>query len=275
MTQKTRSSARTAEPRRTPLILLILLGVAALAAALLHKDNPLNRSAQEYARSVAVASAGVYVSLRTVNAFLSTAQEVEVGGSLVVSGTAQPFKILEPLDDTIERIASIVFMTMVVTGLLGVAMGPVSAVGAALICAALALWVTDRLIGRQDLVVLLARRLSWYGAFLAVALPLAFLLSALIADQLTAQVWDENNAIVTEITAPITVADTEPDAGFWSVVQTAEDYRDLAWNIYERADELIGSYIAILSVFLFKILVLPLILTGAFFIAIRFFAHRP
>jgi hypothetical protein len=31
-----------------------------------------------------VSSAATYVSLRTLNAFLSTAQEIEVGGSIVV-----------------------------------------------------------------------------------------------------------------------------------------------------------------------------------------------
>ncbi|MEX0284022.1 MAG: hypothetical protein AB3N23_05370 [Paracoccaceae bacterium] len=255
--------------------MLLIVGAAALLAALFYRDNPLTQRAQDYAQTVSVASAGIYVSLRTVNAFLSAAQEVEVGGALVVQGTVQPLKTLEPIDDTIERIASLVFTTMVVTGLLAVAMGPVSAVGAALICGALALWIADRLIGRQDIVVVMARRLSWYGAFLAVALPLAFLLSALVADHLTGQVWEDNTAIVAEITAPIDLDETDTDSGFWAVIDTAEDYRDLARNVYDRADDLIGSYIAILAVFLFKILVLPLMLVGAFFIVVRFFAQRP
>ncbi len=277
MTQRTRSSEKTVEPAdqgRSPIILLILLGAAALVAALFHGQNPLNQRAQAYAQSVAVASAGIYVSLRTVNAFLSAAQEVEVGGALVVSGTVQPLKTLEPIDDTIERIASLVFTTMVVTGLLTVAMGPVSAVGAGLICLALGLWILDRLIGRQDIIVVMARQLTWYGAFLAIALPLAFLLSSLLADRLTQQVWAENNAVISEITAPIAVDQTDTDGGLWQVVETAEDYRKMAGNIFDSADDLIGSYIAILAVFLFKIMLLPLLLTGAFFIIARFFAQR-
>lgn len=109
-----------------------------------------------------------------MNAFLSTAQEVEIGGSLGVSANIQPLKTLEPIDDTIERITSLIFTTMVFTGLLAVALGPVSAVGAALIFGALALWIADRLIGQRDLIVVMARQLSWYGAFLAIILPGAF-----------------------------------------------------------------------------------------------------
>ncbi len=274
MIQRTKPSEKTADRRGLGVLLLALIAGLALAATLSWRTNPLPEKAADYARQVATASAGIYVSLRTVNAFLSAAQEVEVGGSLVVSGTVQPLKTLEPIDDTIERIASLVFTTMVFTGLLAVAMGPVSAVGAALIFGALTLWIADRLIGRKDLIVVMARRLSWYGAFLAIALPGAFLLSSLVADSLTQQVWAENNVIIQEITAPIDLEDADATGGLWQVVETADDYRELAKNIYERADALIGSYIAILAVFLFKIMVLPLLLTGAFFIAARFFAGQ-
>ena len=269
---------RRPEPpvRRTPLPVLLIVLVVALAGVVFHAGNPISDRARAYATDVAVASAGVYITLRTVNAFLSSAQEVEVSGSVVfASGTVQPLKTLEPIDDTIERIAGVVFAMMVVTGVLSVAMGPVGAVGAGMIALAAGLWIADRLIGRRDVVVQLARRLGWYGAFLALAVPLAFVLSALLADRLTQDVWERNDAVIREITAPI-ADDAETDAvsnRFWEAMEDLDNYRMLAGNIYDRADDLIGSYIAVLAVFLFKILLLPALLMGGFFVAARFFAQ--
>lgn len=122
----------------TRVVLIVAAGLLLVAALL--PQTPLSKSAARYAGGVATASAGTYVTLRTLNAFLSTAQEIEVGGAFVVSGTAQPLKVLEPIDDTVERIASVVFALMVVSGVLSVAMGPVSAVGLAMMAGALVLW---------------------------------------------------------------------------------------------------------------------------------------
>lgn len=268
-----------AASRRTPVILLGMLAALALLAAVFYPKNPLANRAQDYAQSVAVASAGVYVTLRTLNAFLSTAQEVEVGGSLVVSGTIQPLKTLEPIDDTIERVAGLVFVMLVVTGVLAVAMGPVSAVGATMIALALGVWILDRLVGRRDVFVALSRRLIWYGVFLGIAVPLAFLITAQVADRLTQSVWDDNMAVVAEITAGMEDSAVETPASFqnrlWAALDEADDYRVLAVNIYDKADALIGSYIAILAVFVFKVFVMPMLLLGAFFVMARFFAQHP
>lgn len=261
-----------AEPRRAPLWLLILLALATATAAFWYRENPLNDTARQEARDVAVLSAGVYITLRTVNAFLSAAQEAEVGGAFVVSGSIQPLKTLEPIDDTIERIAGIVFAVLVVTGLLSVAMGPVSALGAGMMSLALLLWVADRLIGRQDVVVTLARRLLWYGLFLAIAVPAAFALSGNLSERMAGSVWTENEAVIEDIIDPLGAPGAEGGSG---PIDTINEYREMAGNIVGRADELIGSYINLLAVFLFRVLLLPALLMGGFFVTIRFFAHRP
>lgn len=72
MTRPTPSSARTAEPRRTPIWVLVLILTAALVAAVFYRQNPVAEQAKGYAGTVAVASAGTYVSLRTLNAVLSS-----------------------------------------------------------------------------------------------------------------------------------------------------------------------------------------------------------
>ena len=96
--------------RRTQ-IAAMLLALVAFAAALGYASNPVTQSAQDYARGVAAASGGLDLTLRSLNAFLSTAQEIEVSGKVVVGGSAQPLKVLEPVDDTIERIADVVFLS--------------------------------------------------------------------------------------------------------------------------------------------------------------------
>ena len=94
--------------------------------------NPVTRLASAEARQTAAATLVVYAGLRTLNAFLSTAQEVEVGGSLVVSGSVQPLKSLEPIDDTVERVSAVVLAISVFAGVAGLGFAPLAVVGFAL-----------------------------------------------------------------------------------------------------------------------------------------------
>lgn len=260
-------------PRRPASIVLAAVGVLALVLMLLYSVNPLTRAARDYAGDVAASSAAIYVTLRALNAVLSAAQEVEVGGALVVSGTVQPLKVLEPIDDTIERIAGLVFFVMVATGVLSVALGPVGGVGwglVALACA-LSLWPA----GRRR-VPALGPRLGLYGALLGLALPLAFVLSGLAADAMTRSVWDENRAVIDEITGQVEIEaeDAVEEKGWFDLFPGDLDhYRVIAGNIMSRADILIASYLAILSVFVFKLLVLPALLMGGLYLGMRALAR--
>lgn len=263
--------------RRPHFALLILLALAAFSAAALYPANPVTRGAQEYARGVAAASAGLYITLRTLNAVLSTAQELEVGGGVVVEGYAKPLKVLEPIDDTVERIAGVVFFVMVSTGVIALAIGPVSAVGFGLIGLAALMGLLARSSGRPG--ASLVQPVGLHGVMLAVALPLSFLVASLLADWMTASVWEEHNAILTEISAEVGVGGLAPEseAGIldrWrDVLETVEHYATLAATIYRHADDLIASFIAILAVVLIKILVLPLIILGAFLVLGRSLAR--
>lgn len=254
---------------------LILVGVlcAALVSALFYKSNPVTNTARDYAQSVATASAATYVTLRTLNAVLSTAQEVEVGGSFFVQGSAQPLKALEPIDDTIERIASFVFTLMVVTGVMTVAMGPIGAIGFVMIAVACAIWAFEQ--RRQSKVFFagFGRRLFSYGIFLALALPLAFVLAALFADWLTADVWAQHIAVIENITGELE-GDPEAQGSVWEVLRDADRYREFASRIWSEADTLIASYVAILAVFVFKVFLLPGLILGAFFVLTRWVAGQ-
>lgn len=263
----------TPKPPRRGVSFLILMVVVAvsLTAAVFHRQNPLVQRAGAYAQQVATASAATYITLRSLNAVLSTAQSVEVGGALFVSGTAHPMKVLEPIDDTIERIASVVFALMIATGILSLSVGPLGAVGGGMIAIAGTIWMADLVLGKRDVTSALSRRLIWYGVFFLVALPLAFVLADLLSGFLTGQILAEHEAIVNDITASVGSATPGEDIG---ILQQADQYRELAGNIWGRADELIGSYIAILSVFIFRIFLLPALIVGGFLVLTRFFAHR-
>ena len=247
-------------PERTRLTPKRLMMVALLALALIAmvvRDNPLNAQAQRYAQGIATTSAATYVTLRTLNAFLSTAQELEVGVAFIASGTAQPLKVLEPIDDTVERIAGLIFGVMVATGVLAVSLGPGCSSGWALFALAMALALIRQHGNTTNF-------LGVYGLFFGMGLPLALVLSSYLAVALTETTYQENFAIVQDITQAVGGAEVlEEDA------PGLTEYRALAASVWSRADELISALIGILSVYVFRIFVMPLLLIGGLFLLIR------
>ncbi|WP_375260107.1 hypothetical protein [Citreimonas sp.] len=252
-------------------LLLVLAALALMAALAGQARNPLVSGAERYAATVAASAGGVYLTLRSLNAFLSTAQEVEVGGSMVVSGTAQPLKPLEPVDDTIERVAAMVFFVMVATGILSVAMGPAAALGFVLLAAAAGVAA----LGRRRAVRLIAWRLGLYGAVLALALPGAFLAASALSERMTEAAMTRHQAVLAEITAQVepAIAEADATASLWGRMAELRDgmerYTTMAGNLYERADDLVASLIGILSGFVFRLLVLPALILGGVLVGVR------
>lgn len=254
-----------------------LAGLAMLLSLL--SLNPLSDAAARKAGEVTVGAVTIYAALRTLNLFLSAAQEIEVGGSFIVSGSVQPLKTLEPIDDTIERVAGIILGISVVSGLLSISFGPVAAIGFALLLSGLLLVPRAPPIGR---------RMAVAGAVLSLVVPVIFVVSGVFADAATRVVWERNAEILEGIAAeireseavtstlePEIVDDTEEE-GFWSalwrsgtenaeavseatsaVVDSLAGYRDASQRLFDEADELLRSYIDILAILLFKLILLP------------------
>ncbi|WP_375261617.1 hypothetical protein [Palleronia sp.] len=271
MSRIPQSDAPSRRRRLLGAVLLLLLAVASFWGAAHHREMPQTARAADYARDISVTASATYVTLRTLNAFLSSAQELEVGVSLIGSGSAQPLKVLEPIDDTVERIASVVFGVMVASGVLAVTMGPLGAVGFALLGLAALLWAGAVVVGRVRPLGGAPRQLAVYGGFLGVGIPLAFLLSALVADRLTAETWAEHSRVIAEITATVEEegVDVAEAGGVRGMMDRVEHYQTLASNLTSRADELVGSLISLLSVYIFKVLVLPVMLIGGLFVIAR------
>ncbi len=266
MTRETRPSARISSHLRA--LLFVALAALAFGAAMRHADLPSTGRAEGYAREITVGASATYVTLRTLNAFLSSAQEIEVGVAFLGQASAQPLKVLEPIDDTVERIAGVVFAVMLASAAVAVALGPLTATGFALLSLAALVAAGFAATGRR--VGILPRQMLSYGAFLGIGVPLAFLLSALAADLLTERTWAEHQRIVSEITATVERGALEEAEGNWSaMMDRVETYQRLAGNISSRADELIGSLLGLLAVFLVRLVVLPVVLIGGLFLIAR------
>ena len=272
------------------LVLPILAVVCVILA--LNPAGPFNTPAERAARDAATASLGVYVALRSINAALSFAQEIEVGGSVGLSANAQPLKFLEPIDDTVERVAALVFGVTLFAATMSIGIAPVASIGFLVLAVGLCVqWLRDPLerhAGRAAGPVCRAgSACTFTGVMLAVALPLSLALGNLLGEVVTDASWQEANAELQQISsfaqsligaeevvlAP-DVAETDTPAGGWlgwlqesfsaageglsgAVTQT-DAYLEAAGYFISSAYELLGASLTLVSIFLLRTLVLPL-----------------
>lgn len=246
-------------------------------------SNPVVTSAERAAGKVSVASAGVYVSLRTLNAFLSTAQEVELGASMVGQASIQPLKALEPVDDTIERVADAVFLVAAASAVAAVAMGPVVSIGLVV----LGLGLLGMSINAQsDRLARIAGPVCGsgvsFGLAVAFVVPLMFSLGVWVGERST---QDRMTAATAQLEAvaqqaggivapddPQNMADMLEEAegagswwdnmrdGFGSVFADSAKYVTAGWAILDEADTILNASMTIIGVFILRMVVLPLFL---------------
>jgi hypothetical protein len=105
-----------------------LAAVAMLAMAVW--QPPLLGAAERQNSAVLASAVAAYAVLRTINATVSTAKETTFGVGVIGSVETKPAMVLDPIDDTVRRIADVMFAVAAVSGLLAVGMAPVCALGA-------------------------------------------------------------------------------------------------------------------------------------------------
>ena len=88
------------ENSRSATWLVLALGILCLFLSFA-SNEPFSKRAQTYTEEITVGSAITYASLRALNAAISFVEEVEVSGTFVIGGSANPFKFLEPIDDAV------------------------------------------------------------------------------------------------------------------------------------------------------------------------------
>jgi hypothetical protein len=225
--------------------------------------NPLVGWAETHNRDVALSGAGVYLSLRAINAALSVAQEVEVGGSVVVSASVRPLAVLDPVDDTVERISAVVFTVATVSAVLAVGLGPLSALGLFL----LAFGLGARAINAPGLARWSQRTIP-VGVFLAVICPAIFGLGSVAGEFATRGTWDaamsELQAIAQTAGAvsgvPIEAAAGPPPDFLTGVRETITGVADATSYFLENAEDIFDAGLTIIAIFLLRLIVLPMVL---------------
>ena len=284
-------------------LVLILAGVLILGLGLLDLSsraqlNPIVRPASAVASEIAESSAWVYVSLRVVNAALSTAQEIELGASVGAQATMQPLKVLEPIDDTVERVADVVFAVAAGAALAVVGLGPVTALGLVLLGGGL---ISSGIGSRLDNLPVqrIASRAVRMGAGVGILLPLVFAAGVSIGNWVTAAQWNDATEQLARVTEEAQIVlgdgsetDTRPEDeatagslfgwlgetlgsasdGVRDAVIAADRYRDAAVTLLNEADVLFEATLVIIGVFVLRTLVLPALLLWASLMLLRRFA---
>jgi hypothetical protein len=272
--------------------LLGIAGLIALVAGLLELSgtvrlNPLIAPAEAAAGNIAEATTAVYVSLRIINSALSAAQEIEVGASVGAQIGVQPLKVLEPVDDTVERVASVVFAVAAGAAVAWVGLGPVAGIGLVLLGAGLlgqcgcALWP-----GAAPALGPSRRALS-LGAALGLVLPTVFALGVAMGQWMTEARWDAAMTTLDQVTAEaatlIGAGDAEEiaeelaeeevgllralgerlssaGAAVGDAADAVERYTAAVGVFLDRADDLFHASLTLIGVFALRILVLPALL---------------
>jgi len=284
-------------PSRKRSLVLAILGLLSLGIGLWELSgrgtiNPALAPASAAAEDIAAATATVYVSLRIINAALSTAQEIEIGASVGAQASLQPLKVLEPVDDTVERVAGVVFAVAAGAALATVGFAPVAALGLCLFGLGCLLRVADDALVAIDGMRTAAGYAMRLGAVLGVILPLGFAGGVALGDRITAPQWADAMADLESVTheARILVgsggdaaaeemlegpADEGMAARWWAPFQTVGDgvsetlgaigrYREAAIVLMSQADTLFRASLTIIGIFALRTLVLPaLLLWGA------------
>ena len=273
---------------------LVLIGTLALVVGLWEISggggvNPAVPIAEERASEIAAATASVYVSLRVINAALSAAQEIEVGGSIGVQASAQPFRVLEPVDDTVERVSHVIFAIAAGAALMLVGLGPVASLGLVLLgIGSLGLAFAD--VSGSSKIQRSSLRAARLGLAFGLALPLVFAGGSWLGERMTQPQWDsaisQLDAVAGEARVLIGEGDdveieVEEEAGglfSWvgdgvSAAGDAMDavarYRDAVRLFMNEADVLFSSSLTIIGLFVLRMVVLPALLLWGLMALVR------
>ena len=225
------SVGRSKDFRRVRVQALLAIVCALLLLASLVSVNPINRAAERAADDLVGSTTTTYIVLRVINASLSLVEAAQVQGTLaVVSAGISPLKMVEPVDDTVERMATALFLVAAFSVLLSIAFNPLAGLGWAALLAYFGLRVfmdskgDDR--SEQPLAEVGWSRLPSYllrtGLTLGLVLPLAFVVSVHLADLLTNSAWEEHRRVLDEVSSELEQS-TSVDGAFSDPAQASSE----------------------------------------------------
>lgn len=258
------------------LLAVLCLTIGGLELTGTARLNPAVPAAEASASQIAAATGGVYISLRIINAALSVAQETEIGAAFGAQASVQPLQVLEPVDDTVERVADVVFAVAAGAALMGVGLAPVAALGMVVLGLGLAMRCAFLAHPKMAAMAPPARQAVRLGLALALVLPLGFSGGVWMGERMTQPQWAAAVAQLDRVTGEAAILTgmgsedgTPPVAeaatgGFLDRLNGAVDavgrYRDAAGLFLSEADTIFGATLTIIGIFALRMLVLPAIL---------------
>lgn len=222
---------------------------------------PFTDRAQAYTQDIATTAGVTYASLRGINAAISFVEEIEVGASVVVSGSINPFKFLEPLDDAVERLSSVIFFVAGAAAILSVLLATIGQASFVLIGASVSLSALMKLARASAFSQPVERLLSrmFQLGLMGVLIVLAFAISSVIGERMSDQSWDRYNAILDTAGAAGDTLETT-GGGLTETADSIEKAREVVMMLVANSDELIRAIIGVFASYMFKTLVLPVLL---------------
>lgn len=257
---------------------------------------PLLGAAERQNNAVLASAVAAYAVLRTINAAVSTAKETTVGVGLVGSLQAKPAMVLDPIDDTVRRVADVMFVVAAVSGLLAVGMVHVCKVGACLAAAGLGgLYLAGRWPGIAGGWQGTSRSLAVLGVVLGLLLPMGYGVGGMIGHAMTEERLKiamvrlqasetDIGAETEELTRRRSVSDTADvlpsedktgvmdgtlrwlGAGVTAAQDSVGGFVDRVWSgvpeinaIAARGEDILESSVEIMAVYALRLLVFPVL----------------
>lgn len=247
---------QNAAMRIAAVVILAVLVVLAWTA-------PLDARAKEHAEAGLKRALATFATARVANAFISVVQEASISaGPVFVGATVKPGEVLDPVNDLIEQLATLMLIASVSLGmqLLLMHVGGHFAVNAAVSVVLLA-WAAMLLTSRRNpawftrvVVVLL---------FVRFAAPLAALGSEGVYQLTLDPVYQQSQKALDASSRQVAAPTSIDEARGW-VLDTREKLR----AVRERLEGAVRHVVELMAIFVVQTLVLPL---AFLWLAYRFF----
>ncbi len=226
---------------------LALVGLALFFA------NPIVELASRYNLEVAVGGTAVYASLRGISSAMSIVRDADVQVAVpLASFTTSPGQALQPVIETIERMANLLFALVLASGVIGFTLPIVASLGALVLAVGAALRAVLAALGRPLFgpVGRLLRAAVTLGLLSSVLIPTAYAFGFILGDRYTAAAWNsaadvfatQADSISAEgITGPVVLPEPEPEP---EAPPAPEGEAAGGDNLLDWAQQMVGGAIA-------------------------------
>jgi hypothetical protein len=251
------------------LALLCLTGVmeSRVISGVLH---PLDAAADSYSARSMRDSVVVFGSAKTINAGISLIKSADFSAGAFISASFNPFEVLDPIDDLIEKFADILLLVTIFNGLLkaAVEVGQIWGVfvaGGAFLLATVAFlmhWIAP---GKAAMFARLTALLTIIAIMLRVGIPAAITCSGLVSDTVLGAQFEQARASLEAVAASLA-----PPVTGRSVIEGSEALYQFVKSIsfatiFQSFEQLLDAVFSLAVVFGIRVIVAPLTIGWLFY----------